>query len=67
MKIKCLIIDDEPLAINVLKNFIQQLDDLEITNTFNNAIDALNFLKKESVDIIFFRYQHAFIRRLKFY
>lgn len=53
MKIKCLIIDDEPLAINVLKNFIQQLDDIEITNTFNNAIDALNFLKKEPVDIIF--------------
>ena len=53
MKTKCLIIDDEPLAINVIKSHLEQLNDFEITNTFTNAIDALNFLKHNSVDLIF--------------
>lgn len=53
MKITCLIIDDEPLAINVIKNYLQQIDDFEIPETFNNAIDALNFLKSNTVDVIF--------------
>ncbi len=53
MKIKCLIVDDEPLAINVIKNYLDQLDDFEISETFNNAVDALNFLKSNTVDVIF--------------
>ncbi|MFI1772053.1 LytR/AlgR family response regulator transcription factor [Thalassobellus citreus] len=53
MKIKCLIIDDEPLAINVIKNYLNQIEDFEIVNTFSNAIDGLNFLKNNIVDVIF--------------
>ncbi|MDO5971947.1 response regulator transcription factor [Flavivirga aquimarina] len=53
MKVKCLIIDDEPLAINVIKNYLLQIDDFEISETFNNAIDALNFLKSNTVNVIF--------------
>jgi len=53
MKIKCLIIDDEPLAVNVIKNYLQQIEDLDLVNTFNNAMDALNFLKHNTVDVIF--------------
>lgn len=53
MKIKCLIIDDEPLAVNVIKNYLQQIEDAELVNTFNNAIDGLNFLKSNTVDVIF--------------
>lgn len=53
MKTRCLIIDDEPLAINVIKSHVEQLDDIEIVNTFTNAIDALNFLNDNSVDLIF--------------
>lgn len=53
MKIKCLIIDDEPLAVNVIKNYLQKIEDIELTETFNNAIDALNFLKHHKVDVIF--------------
>lgn len=53
MKIKCLIIDDEPLAINVIKNYLQQIDDFVVSETFNNAIDGLNFLKSNTVDVIF--------------
>ena len=53
MKIKCLIIDDEPLAVNVVKNYLEQIEGAELINTFNNAIDALNFLKDNTVDVIF--------------
>lgn len=53
MKIKCLIIDDEPLAINIIKNYLEQIENFELINSFTNAIDALNFLKNNSVDIIF--------------
>ncbi|WP_372757534.1 LytR/AlgR family response regulator transcription factor [Mariniflexile sp.] len=53
MKIKCLIVDDEPLAINVIKNYLEQIEDFEVISTFTNAIDSLNFLKTNSVDVIF--------------
>tara|TARA_R110002050_G_scaffold204522_4_gene340168 strand:+ start:90915 stop:91631 length:717 start_codon:yes stop_codon:yes gene_type:complete len=54
MKVKCLIIDDEPLAINIIKNYLEQIEDFEIINSFSNAIDGLNFLKKDdSIDVIF--------------
>ncbi|MCG1037731.1 LytR/AlgR family response regulator transcription factor [Polaribacter sargassicola] len=53
MKIKCLIVDDEPLAINVIKNYLEQMEGFEVVKTFNNAIDALNFVKDNTVDVIF--------------
>lgn len=53
MKIKCLIIDDEPLAINVIKNYIEQIEELELINSFSNSIEGLNFLKNNAVDVIF--------------
>ena len=53
MKTRCLIIDDEPLAINVIKNYLQQIENFEIVDTFSNAIDGLNFLKSHTVDVIF--------------
>ncbi|RED47534.1 LytR/AlgR family response regulator transcription factor [Seonamhaeicola aphaedonensis] len=53
MNIKCLIIDDEPLAINVIKNYLEQIEGIELCNTFNNAVDGLNFLKSNTVDLIF--------------
>ncbi len=53
MKIKCLIIDDEPLAINVIKNYIEQIEELELVNSFSNSIEGLNFLKNNNVDVIF--------------
>ncbi|MFI0430549.1 LytR/AlgR family response regulator transcription factor [Mariniflexile sp. HMF6888] len=53
MKIKCLIIDDEPLAINVIKNYLEKIEDFELVSSFSNAIDGLNFLKSNHVDVIF--------------
>lgn len=53
MKIKCLIIDDEPIARDVLREYISKLDDFEIAGEHENALEALSFLKKNRVDLIF--------------
>lgn len=53
MIINCLIIDDEPLAINVIKNHIKEIDNIKVIDTFNSAIDALNFMKSNTVDLLF--------------
>ena len=53
MSLKCVVIDDEPLAINVIKNHIAQLKGLEIIKTFDNAIESLDFLRSNEVDLLF--------------
>ncbi|WP_346320126.1 LytTR family DNA-binding domain-containing protein [Chitinophaga sp. YIM B06452] len=52
-KIKCLVVDDEPLAVEVLVNYISQLDTLSLAGACHNAIDALKFLQKNRVDLLF--------------
>ena len=49
----CIIIEDEPLAIEKLKGFIVQVPFLELDGCFENAIEGLSYLKSNSVDLIF--------------
>ncbi|MCK4662738.1 MAG: response regulator transcription factor [Bacteroidales bacterium] len=53
MKIKCIIVDDEPLAIAVIENYLSKLPDIEIVAKFENALDAFDILKKQHIDLIF--------------
>ncbi|MBS4058714.1 MAG: response regulator transcription factor [Bacteroidales bacterium] len=53
MKINCIAIEDEPLALKKIKEFIEQIDYLNLLEGFNNAVDAVGFLKKNHVDLIF--------------
>lgn len=53
MKISCIIIEDEPLALERTQDFVQKLPFLNLLATFDNAIDALVFLKENKVDLIF--------------
>lgn len=53
MKLKCIIIDDEPLAIDLLKSYVIQTSFLELAGTFSNALSAIDILNKESIDIIY--------------
>src|SRR6478752_8459750 len=53
MKIKCVIIDDEPLAIKVLLNYFENFSDFEIIGTFNNSLEGLEFINSNSVDAAF--------------
>ncbi|URM38463.1 LytR/AlgR family response regulator transcription factor [Flavobacterium anhuiense] len=52
-KMKCVIIDDEPLAVELLEDFVKKVDTLELISTFNNAIDAVSFINQNNVDLIF--------------
>jgi two-component system, LytTR family, response regulator LytT len=52
-KYKILIVDDEYLALNLLEQFIGQLTDLAIVSKCKSAIQALEILNKEPVDILF--------------
>ena len=53
MKIKCVIIDDEQLAISVIENHLKSFDHFEVVGTFNNPLKAYGILEKEKVDVIF--------------
>ncbi len=53
MKINCIAIEDEPLALKKITEFIEQVEYLNLLEGFNNAIDAIGFLKKNNVDLIF--------------
>ena len=50
---KCVIIDDEPLAVDLLQDFVKKIDALELVSTFNNAIDAVSFINQNNVDLVF--------------
>ncbi|WP_133526979.1 LytR/AlgR family response regulator transcription factor [Flavobacterium sp. 245] len=53
MKIKCVLIDDEPLAIKVLQNYFSNFTDFEVVATFNNSLEALDFINSTPVDAVF--------------
>ena len=53
MQIKCIVIDDEPLAIEKLSIYISKISWLKHEASFSNAIDALNYLKTNDIDLIF--------------
>src|SRR6185295_16948565 len=52
-KIKCIIVEDEPLAIKVLSGYISQVPFLELQATFKDAILASDWLRNNYVDLIF--------------
>ena len=53
MKTKCLIVDDEPLAIKVIASHVSKIPSLELVGTCKNAVEALDTLMKNTVDIVF--------------
>lgn len=53
MALKCLIVDDETLALDILENYIARLDNLELVGRCLNAMEAFNVLKQKKVDLIF--------------
>jgi len=51
--IRCIIVDDEPLAIDLLTKHVAQVPELTLVATASNPIDALSILKSEQVDLMF--------------
>jgi len=70
-KIRCLAVDDEPPALDVLKKYISSVQSLELVGTCADAVEALNFIRQHSVDLLFLDIQMPqilgtdFLRTLK--
>lgn len=53
MKYKCIIVDDEPPATRILKNYVEKVSFLEEVGVFNDSLKALEFLNSNKVDVVF--------------
>ena len=51
--LRCIAVDDEPLALEVIKRFAGKIPELELLSTFGNPLEAIQFLRNEEVDLIF--------------
>lgn len=49
----CIIIDDEPLAIDVIESYCNALGGIEVVKTFTNAIEAIAFINSEPIHLVF--------------
>lgn len=53
MEVKCIAIDDEPLALEIITAYIGKVPFLKLLKTFDNAIDSIDYIKKNKVDLMF--------------
>lgn len=66
MALKCLIIDDEPLARECVGNYVIQTEFLELAGTGSNPIELTQLLDKQTVDLIFLDIQMPFMNGIDF-
>lgn len=52
-KYQCIIIDDEPIAIKVIQEHLDKFENIECVKGFTKALDAIEILNKEKVDLLF--------------
>jgi DNA-binding LytR/AlgR family response regulator len=52
-KINCLLVDDEPPALKILERYVAEVNQLKLIGSCNNAFKAMEFLKKEKIDLLF--------------
>jgi DNA-binding LytR/AlgR family response regulator len=64
---RCIIIDDEPLAGKLVREYISRVSFLELAGTFTDAIEAKKLLEKEKIDLLFLDIQMPDINGLQFY
>ncbi|QZE15515.1 LytTR family DNA-binding domain-containing protein [Halosquirtibacter laminarini] len=62
----CIIIDDEHLARKLLQGYVEKIPNLEVVETFDNAIDAITYLQDQTVDLIFLDIQMPHITGIEF-
>ena len=62
----CAIIDDEPLAAELLTSYAEKTNFLHLTGTYNSAIEAMRTLRTQPVDLIFLDIQMPELSGLEF-
>ena len=66
MKINCLIIDDEPLALKLIESYVAQTPFLELKGTCLSALEAIEILKEHKIDLVFLDIQMPLLNGLEF-
>ncbi|MEQ9308296.1 MAG: LytTR family DNA-binding domain-containing protein [Balneolaceae bacterium] len=66
MNLSCYIIDDEPLAIEVIESHVSKIDGLDVMATFQNAVKAFQELRKSNVDVLFLDIQMPRLTGIEF-
>ncbi|MBL0882258.1 MAG: response regulator transcription factor [Chitinophagaceae bacterium] len=64
--LRCIIIDDEPLAQNIIENYLSNFSFVELLGKFNNPIAAFEIIKKEKIDLIFLDIAMPYISGIDF-
>ena len=65
-RLKCLIIDDEPLAQNIIENYLKNVSFIELIAKCDNALSAMTWIKKQKIDLIFLDISMPFISGIDF-
>lgn len=65
-KIKCIVVDDEPLAISLLESYVQKIPFFELVFSTENPIDALEYVQNNESDLIFLDIQMPELTGLNF-
>lgn len=66
MPINCLIVDDEPLAIEILQAYVDRIDSIHLVDTCTNALKAFEIVKKQPIDLIFLDIQMPGLTGIEF-
>lgn len=66
MTLKCVVIDDEPLARECIANYVREVDFLQLTGSGSNPIDLTRLLDEQDVDLIFLDIQMPVINGIEF-
>lgn len=66
LKITCIIVDDEPMALQLVETYVEKTPFLELKNKFSNAIEAMEFLKTYPVDLLFLDIQMPDLTGIEF-
>ena len=66
MKIHCIVVDDEPLAVEKLTGYINRLPILELVGTFEGALEAMEFLRSNHADLLFLDIQMEKLSGIQF-
>jgi two-component system LytT family response regulator len=53
MHLKCVAIDDEPLALELISNYVSRIPDIELLQTFEDGVSGAEYLQKSDVDLLF--------------
>ena len=66
MNLKCAIVDDEPLALDLLESYVNKTPFLELAGKYSSAVQAMNNLSGKDIDLLFLDIQMPELNGLEF-